>query len=118
MWSENGTPRNMADQLEPQQSQAKVDPLVRFLEHIKDSFDERFNVLDKKIDGLHEDLLSAVPDKDLKGHHDFHKAKIDDAKERADWWRDLRRKFVVGGLYGAGAFIALAVWESFKSHLK
>lgn len=57
-------------------------------------------------------LQRAFPGGDPEGHRRFHEALIEQAAERAKFWRELRGKLMERGIWAAGLFLVglLVLW--------
>lgn len=75
---------------------------------------ERVGILEVQVDGL----VKAFPGADIDGHRRYHQALIDEIEDRRKLRRAVIEKLASGGAWAALVFIALAVWQYAKDHLK
>ena len=70
--------------------------------------------LDDRFDELKAIMLSAFPNGDPIGHKQFHQKQIDYMNERIALWKEIRSKSIIGILWAAAGFMAMAVLEYIK----
>jgi hypothetical protein len=70
--------------------------------------------MDLKFGQLHKLISDAFPGGDPHGHRMFHEKSIKDADSWSKIKGEVLSKFLTSGLWVAAAWLAFAVWQSFK----
>jgi hypothetical protein len=70
--------------------------------------------MDAKFAQLHKLITDAFPNGDPYGHRMFHEKSIKDADSWSKIKGEVLSKFLTSGLWVAAAWLAFAVWQSFK----
>ena len=70
--------------------------------------------MDVKFAQLHKLITDAFPGGDPHGHRMFHEKSIKDADAWSKIKGEVLSKFLTSGLWVAAAWLAFAVWQSFK----
>lgn len=65
---------------------------------------------DKRIDEMLDTFKSGFPNGDPVEHRKVHESYIEEAKERAELWHELRKKVLSGGVLAALGVIGSIVW--------
>lgn len=71
--------------------------------------------VDNKFNELHTLTLSAFPDADPVGHKNYHVAQIAMLEERAELFRELRKKTAVALVWALLVFLGHSVYTHFMS---
>lgn len=74
--------------------------------------------MDTRFAQLHKLITDAFPNGDPHGHRMFHEKSIKDADAWARIRGEVLSKFLTSGLWVAAAWLAFAVWQSFKESVK
>lgn len=74
--------------------------------------------MDTKFAQLHKLITDAFPEGDPHGHRMFHERNIRDADAWAKIKGEVLSKFLSSGLWVAAAWLAFAVWQSFKESVR
>lgn len=74
--------------------------------------------MDAKFAQLQKLITDAFPNGDPHGHRMFHEKSIKDADAWARIKGEVLSKFLTSGLWVAAAWLAFAVWQSFKESVK
>jgi hypothetical protein len=85
---------------------------------IREDLDKRFDNLDQSIADLTRLIKAGFPDDDPHSHRKFHEGLIEEAADRRETSKDIKRKLVVGTVWGGGLLLANAIWDYIKAHLK
>ena len=81
--------------------------------------DERLMLhMDQQFSQLQKLITAAFPDGDPHGHRMYHEKSIREANAWARIKGEVISKFLTGGLWVAAAWLAFAVWQSFKEGIK
>lgn len=74
--------------------------------------------INQEIQETQELIKSAFPNGDTAAHRIAHEAQI----KRSDRWEAMKAEFITkaftGGMYAAGAFLLVALWEYIKVELR
>jgi len=103
----------------PSVSEAQISLMIEEeIERRMSKFEDRMLLhMDAKFAQMHKLITDAFPSGDPHGHRAFHEAQM----KQADGWdkikADILSKFLTGGLWIAAAYLALAVWQAFKSEV-
>lgn len=73
--------------------------------------------MDTKFAQMHKLIADAFPDGDPHGHRMFHERQIRDADSWSRIKGEVLSKFLSSGLWVAAAWLAFAVWQSFKQEV-
>lgn len=74
--------------------------------------------MDAKFAQLQKLITDAFPNGDPHGHRMFHEKSIKDADAWAHIKCEVLSKFLTSGLWVAAAWLAFAVWQSFKESVR
>jgi hypothetical protein len=74
--------------------------------------------MDTRFAQLHKLITDAFPDGDPHGHRMFHEKSIKDADAWSRIKGEVLSKFLTSGLWVAAAWLAFAIWQSFKESVK
>jgi hypothetical protein len=80
--------------------------------------DKLLTHLDVKFGQLHKLISDAFPGGDPHGHRMFHEKSIKDADSWSRIKGEVLSKFLTSGLWVAAAWLAFAVWQSFKESVR
>ncbi len=76
---------------------------------------------DRRIDDMLTTFKSGFPNGDPVEHRKVHESYIEEAKERAELWHELRKRVLSGGVLAAigvlgtiGWWLASVAWDAFK----
>lgn len=76
---------------------------------------------DKRLDDMLKVFSSGFPNGDPVEHRKVHESYIEEAKERAELWHELRKRVLSGGVLAAigvlgtiGWWLASVAWDAFK----
>jgi hypothetical protein len=92
-----------------------VDALTQQVHQLNDKLDAHMASIPAEREALIKDLiLRAVPNGDLDGHHDYHKAAIEAQRKKAEFWEKMKYELAKWGLFGficwAILFFGNAAW--------
>jgi hypothetical protein len=103
----------------PSVSEAQISLMIEEeLERRLDKFESKMLMhMDVKFAQLHKIITDGYPNGDPHGHRMAHEKMIRDS----DGWNrikgDVLSKFFTGGLWLAAAYLAVIVWQAFKSEV-
>ena len=86
------------------------------------SSDRRHKETTSKIDNIgkqinckqpSQELISAIPNGDMAGHHEYHDRRITDAKERRELHSYIKKVVLTSATMAVGSWVMLLLWQAF-----
>ncbi len=78
----------------------------------------RLNSIGDQLKAITDLIRSGFPDGDPATHRRVHEGYIKQAQERNQVWVNVKTKLIEASLWGVLIFVAAAIWDSFRAHVK